>query len=130
MDMRTSKKRDAIYNAILNDKSHPSAHTVYAGLKDKIPDLSLGTVYRNIALFKNQGKIVTVSTIGGEERYDATVNPHMHFVCSKCGDVVDISEHLDLSRYEEKIEGKINVKIESHNVIFNGSCNSCKNRKN
>ncbi len=128
MEARTSKKRDAIFRVIKGSKEHPSAYSVYNGLKNEIPDLSLGTVYRNIALFKQQGRIVTVSNVGGEERYDAVTEPHLHFVCSECGDVVDIEDSLDLRGYEDAVSSKLGAKIESHSVIFNGRCKNCKDR--
>ena len=65
-----SKKRQLILDAIKSTNNHPSAKWVYESLKEEIPDLSLGTVYRNIALFKEEGLIVTVANLDGEERID------------------------------------------------------------
>ena len=62
-----SKKRDAIYECVRSTKTHPSAEWVYSRLKPEIPDLSLGTVYRNLAMFKQEGDIISVGTVGGLE---------------------------------------------------------------
>ena len=72
MDPRSKhfRKRDAILAYLRQTDQHPSAETVYANLKTQIPDLSLGTVYRNLSLFKQQGLIVSLGSVDGVERYD------------------------------------------------------------
>ena len=77
-----SSKRNAIYNAVCGTDTHPSARWVYDKLKPEIPDLSLGTVYRNIALFKDEGKVSVICNVNGEERIDGNTEPHPHFVCN------------------------------------------------
>ena len=70
---RTAKhfrKRDAILSCLRQTTEHPSADWVYAKLKPEIPDLALGTVYRNLTLFKDQGLITSLGTVGGVERFD------------------------------------------------------------
>ena len=86
-----SKKREAILAKIRSTKSHPTAEWVYHELKADIPDLSLATVYRNIALFKELGDIVSVGTVDGQERFDGNVLPHGHFVCTACRSVIDFA---------------------------------------
>ena len=63
MKRNFSSKRNAIYNVLLNTDTHPSARWVYEQLKPDFPDLSLGTVYRNISLFKNEGTIISVCNV-------------------------------------------------------------------
>ena len=122
---RRSKKREAILEAIRSTKSHPSAEWVYAKLKPQIPDLSLGTVYRNIALFKQEGTIIAVADVAGSERVDGDTSPHAHFVCTLCGEVMDImglEEKVALDRAaRELFEGK----IESHSLVYYGRCKAC-----
>ena len=71
-----SKKREAILEALRNTTEHPSAEMLYARLKPEFPDLSLGTVYRNLAMFIRDGDAVSVGTVAGQERYDADTHPH------------------------------------------------------
>jgi Fur family peroxide stress response transcriptional regulator len=85
-----SKKREAILEALRNTTEHPSAEMLYARLKPEFPDLSLGTVYRNLAMFIRDGDAVSVGTVAGQERYDADTHPHAHFICSECGRVLDV----------------------------------------
>ncbi|MDR0623048.1 MAG: transcriptional repressor [Treponema sp.] len=85
-----SDKRDAILKVIQSTTEHPSAQWVYDKLKPHIPNLSLGTVYRNINIFLHEGLVMSVGVVDGEERFDGIVEPHPHLVCSRCGRVMDI----------------------------------------
>ncbi|MDR1465332.1 MAG: transcriptional repressor [Oscillospiraceae bacterium] len=87
---RASKKRDAIYAALMESKSHPTAEWIYRELKPDIPELSLGTVYANLSLFRKEGKAVSVAVVEGKERFDGDLTPHAHFICRCCGRVADV----------------------------------------
>lgn len=119
-----SSKREAIFKTIASTKSHPSAKWVYEQLKDEIPNLSLGTVYRNIALFKEQGKVISVASVNGEERIDADTTDHAHFICESCGCVYDLF-NSELSPLEKELS-KSGFEIMRKNVIFHGICKNCK----
>jgi Fur family peroxide stress response transcriptional regulator len=75
---------------IRSTKCHPTAQWVYEQLKPRIPDLSLGTVYRNINLFMREERLISVGVLNGEEHFDAFTAPHPHFVCERCGKVSDL----------------------------------------
>lgn len=123
--LRYSHQREKIYEYLSNTKEHPNAEQIYNDLKPSMPNLSLGTVYRNLKLLQNLGKIHTIPTIDGIERYDAEINNHVHFVCEKCGKIYDIMDVnfeklinlLDLK--PDFIPTKIELKI-------NGICHQCK----
>ena len=119
-----SSKRNAIFNAECNTDTHPSARWVYEKLKPDFPDLSLGTVYRNISLFKNEGKISVICNVNGEERIDGNVNPHPHFVCNCCGNVYDVEEN-NLQAEEYTRLNNDGFKIQSRFVIYYGLCPNC-----
>ena len=89
-----SKKRDAILECVQSTGSHPSAEWVFAQLKPQIPDLSLGTVYRNLSMFKEEGLIGTMGVVKGMERFERNTEPHTHFICNRCSAVIDV-EDLD-----------------------------------
>ncbi|MGM9608194.1 MAG: Fur family transcriptional regulator [Oscillospiraceae bacterium] len=123
---RYSRKREAILDAIRSTDTHPSADWVYQTLRPAFPDLSLGTVYRNLARFKEEGLVVSVGTVQGQERFDAIVTPHTHFVCQTCGAVMDLpglkaEENLDLDR----IARQNGVEIDHHVLILYGTCPGC-----
>ena len=85
---RYSRKREAILNAIQSTDCHPSAEWVYQTLKPTHPDLSLGTVYRNLVLFQQQGLIQSIGVVKGQERFDGCIAPHSHLICTCCGAVM------------------------------------------
>lgn len=116
-----SSKRELIYSTLCSTKTHPSAKWVYEQLKEEHPDLSLGTVYRNIALFKDKGKAIAVANILGEERLDGDISPHAHLVCKCCGKIEDI----EMPTLIEK--GNISdFSIDFVAVTYFGLCKDCK----
>lgn len=122
-----SSKRNAIYNAVCSTGTHPSARWVYETLKPNIPDLSLGTVYRNIALFKDEGKIRVICNVNGEERIDGVTSPHSHCVCTCCSSVTDVEDDSQSSEgYPALAECGFTVK--SRDVIYYGICAKCSGR--
>lgn len=122
---RTSKKRQSIYDALCATTAHPSAEQLYAQLKPEIPDLSLGTVYRNLNVLIEDGLIITVGSVNGEVRYDANTSNHSHFVCTKCGRVDDVFLDLSIdSRYPE-VEDIIGGSVKGHSLNYFGLCKNC-----
>ena len=122
---RHSRKRDAILQEIMATDIHPSAEWVYNRLKPRFPDLSLATVYRNIAMFRADGDLRSVGVVGGQERFDGRTEPHPHFICQSCGSIMDVE--LDgLTVDMEAVCRKNQVEIVSHDVTFYGYCSKCR----
>lgn len=124
-----SRKRDAILDCIRNTKCHPTADWVYQQLKPEIPDLSLGTVYRNIAMFKQEGVIQSVGVVNGLERFDFNTAPHTHFVCTDCCQVLDLDEIELPPEILEQTERCFGGRIGGYQLQFSGQCADCA-RKN
>ena len=120
------RKRDAILACLQESHSHPSAEVIYSRLKPVIPDLSIGTVYRNLNLFKQQGLIISVATVSGVERFDGNTDPHVHFLCSKCDAVIDLHELTVPQSLTDAAQGS-GGKVESCNLSFTGICRQCLN---
>lgn len=120
--VRYSKKREAVYDVLCSTKSHPTAEWIYEQVKREYPDISLGTVYRNLAMFKADGRVVCVGVVDGQERYDADTRPHSHFVCRSCGAVLDV-ESSETVTVSEAAAGC--GKIESCEITYRGVCNPC-----
>lgn len=117
-----SRKRNAILDCIRSTNTHPTADWIYAQLKPGIPDLSLGTVYRNLATFKAEGVIASVGTVGGMERYDRCVEPHPHFICTHCGAVLDVEGIEAPQELAAKVQcGSVRDCV----LTFYGICNQC-----
>ncbi len=119
------RKRDAILSYLRHSDQHPSAETIYAELKKEIPDLSLGTVYRNIALFKQKGLIQSLGNVNGVERFDATVVPHVHFICSTCGEIRDLNQLNVPELLCNKAASEAGAVVEQCMLTFYGTCSEC-----
>ena len=122
---RFSHKREAILETIRSTKTHPSAEWIYNKLKIKYKDLSLGTIYRNIALFKEQGLITSVENVGGHERLDGNTVPHAHFICLNCNEVIDIDSSLINTDFNNQLSEKYDFNIDYQKIIFYGKCSKC-----
>ena len=123
--VRYSKKREAILNAIRETKCHPSADWVYQSLKPTHPDLSLGTVYRNLDFFRQHGMVRSVGVVKGQERFDAMTAPHTHFVCSCCGDVIDLDDIQLDAELDRTVCEQYGLAVERHELTFHGLCQTC-----
>ena len=124
---RHSRKRDAILACIRATDCHPTAEWVYQQLKPEIPDLSLGTVYRNLTLFQQEGLIEAIET-DGAVRFDGNCTPHAHLICSECGAVLDCF-HISLpDSVLESARAQTRARIDGCKLVFSGLCESCQNR--
>lgn len=121
------RKRDAILSCLRNTTVHPSAEWVYGQLKPEIPDLSLGTVYRNLSYFKNQGDIISLGTVAGVERFDGNTKPHVHFVCTTCGRILDLPEIHVPQELSNTVENQTGGAVNDCSLTFAGQCQFCKN---
>ena len=129
MQTKHFRKRDAILQCVKSTKVHPSADWVFAQLKPSIPDLSLGTVYRNLSLFRQQGLIASLGAVQGVERFDGNTDPHVHFICGDCGSVVDLEE-MDLPEsLAQQAQCCCGGRITGCSLTFTGSCSTCQSQK-
>ena len=120
-----SRQREAIRENLMQRKDHPTADMVYTDIRQIYPNISLGTVYRNLTLLAGQNVIRKVVTDDGILRFDATITPHDHFVCRHCNQVTDLKpRERDYSGYlpGEDFEGD----IEDYQLTFYGICGECK----
>ena len=119
-----SRQREAILEIVSASHSHPTAAQVYAAVKEKIPNISLGTVYRNLAQLSQNGDILMLSLGEGCERYDGNVKAHLHLHCKVCGNIFDIP--LDENNELNALALKEGFKCESTICIIEGICKDCK----
>ncbi len=119
------RKRNAILAYLRQTKAHPSAEMVYNHLKPEFPDLSLGTVYRNLTMFKEQGQIISLGAVGGVERFDGNITPHVHFVCTGCESVQDLPQIAVPEALNEEVALQTGGQIDTCQLTFTGRCNKC-----
>lgn len=119
-----SRQRDAVYDNLCLRKDHPTAEDIYFSLKPILPALSLATVYRNLAMLEDDGRIIRIGS-GGTARYDADLSEHQHLLCEECGKVYDIMMKCDgiTEKAAEIFAGRIN----SYSVLYKGICSECLN---
>ena len=89
-EIRFSRQRESIIENLCSRKDHPTADMVYSEIRTIYPHVSLGTVYRNLALLTEQGEIIRIRTQNGPDRYDGNCAEHYHFLCRCCGEIFDL----------------------------------------
>ena len=121
--VRQFRKRNTILSSLQQSKAHPSAEALYHSLRQEHPDITLATVYRNLALFKSQGLIRSLGTVSGVERFDGDLSPHAHFVCRGCSAVLDLPE-AQLPDLCQAADG-IGCQVEQTQLVLYGLCPDC-----
>lgn len=122
--LKHSRQRASIKNFLSGRTDHPTADTIYTNLRQVFPNISLGTVYRNLSLLSDMGEILKVSPGNGPDRFDGNTSPHYHFICNRCQRVID----LEMERIDSIIDtaGKnFDGEIESYVTHFFGICGDC-----
>ena len=119
------QKRDAILSCLRSTDTHPTAEWIYEQLRLSDSDISLATVYRNLALFKRQGLIQSVATVNGSERFDGNPNPHVHYICTGCDAVMDL-EGITVPQELSSAAGQCaGGSICGCQLTFTGLCSQC-----
>lgn len=126
--LKYSRQRESIKTFLMNRYDHPTADVIYAGIRQEYPNVSLGTVYRNLNLLVDLGEVLKISCGDGKDHFDGNANPHYHLVCEHCGAVVDLPmEYLpDINRLAQACTTGT---VKSHSIIFYGSCEDCADAK-
>ena len=122
--LRYSHQREKIYEYLSASKAHPSAEMIYTDLRQELPDLSLGTVYRNLRVLEELGKIRKITTQDGNDRYDALCGEHVHFVCQDCGAIIDIPD-ADTEALRKCAPLPDGYQLLQLNTLMIGRCPAC-----
>lgn len=129
---RKTKQRQRILELLRGVNSHPTADWIYYELKSEFPHLSLGTVYRNLRVLKEQGEVLELDFGSTFSRYDGRVDGHTHFICEQCESVFDFDVPTSEVRRHEKLvtiaEKRNGFKINSHRLEFIGVCSKCQKK--
>ena len=122
--MRKTKQKEAIMEVLRGTTSHPTADWVYSEVRKEIPNISLGTVYRNLRLLCQSREILELDLCGTLSRFDARQDNHYHFRCEKCGQVLDVDEPVD-KKIDGRIARKTGFMVIYHKLEFRGVCLEC-----
>lgn len=122
-ELRHSRQRDAIYNNLKSRYDHPTAMEIFLSVREDFPNLSLGTLYRNLTTLRDSGQIISL-TLGGEEHFDANVSQHYHIKCNKCGRYYDLPAP-PLETLTQACSVDFKGKLDGYSLIFYGTCEDC-----
>lgn len=126
MALKYSRQRESIKKYLANTIEHPTADVIYNNIRKNYPNISLGTVYRNLNLLVEQGDIIKFTTGDGSDRFDANTHEHYHFLCTKCSEVSDIFMDNDFfDMINNSVAAKFSGEIFGHNTLFYGLCQEC-----
>ena len=124
MALKYSRQREAIKEFMMTRKDHPTADVVYMNVRKEFPNISLGTVYRNLTLLSDMGELLRLRVGDGVDHFDATTTPHYHFICKDCGTVTDLELPI-MHSIDTVANESFNGRIDGHVTYFYGTCEHC-----
>ena len=120
-----TKQQTLICDILANVHDHLNAEQVFQLAREKLPNIAMGTVYRNLSMFKTNGEIISIGTVNGVERFDGNTNPHVHFVCNGCERVSDLMTIAVPEELNQEVTGLTKGQIDMCHLTFVGKCNEC-----
>lgn len=124
--LRITNQRDVILNELRSVKTHPTADELYTQVRQRLPRVSLATVYRNLEWLSEQGLARKIEVGGRQKRFDGDISDHYHVRCQKCGRVADV-EMDTLDNLHERITHSCDFSVSGHRLEFTGLCPECRN---
>jgi Fur family peroxide stress response transcriptional regulator len=127
MKYKRSKQRERVLELLGQTASHPTADWLYQKLKKEFPNLSLGTVYRNLNILAEQKLIQKLPFGSTHDKYEVIKCPHYHLVCENCGSVQDFNmpHYTEINQQAQKMIG---FRISRHRIDFFGICQTCQSK--
>jgi Fur family peroxide stress response transcriptional regulator len=122
---RETRQKKAILEYLKCTRSHPTADEIYETVRKQIPRISKGTVYRNLQVLSESGRVTVLDLCGHVARYDARRDAHDHFRCRGCGRVIDLDEPVDPG-LEDRISKRTGFVVSGHQTEFRGWCAECR----
>lgn len=120
-----SKQRDLILNIIRNSQEHLTAEQLFLLAKQKLPSIAMATVYNNLKALDESGCIRRLHISGSADRFDKSIVPHEHLICSNCGKITDAK----IEGLQEVLEKNLNILIESYELNLQYTCKECMEQK-
>lgn len=125
---KRSKQRECLLEDLSGRTDHPTADELYFSVKQKIPNISLGTVYRNLSQLTDSGKILKL-TCGGADHFDFNTCQHYHLLCRVCKRLYDLEMPIQ-TELEQLAQDGYGGKIDRHRLTFYGICENCVKTQN
>jgi Fur family peroxide stress response transcriptional regulator len=121
---RLTKQREIILRILRNTKAHPTADLIYKEVRKEIPNISKGTVYRNLKVLQEDGAITELNLNGTVSRFEIKQESHYHFRCELCGRVIDLEEPV-MNELNDRVAKRTGFKVKYHQTEFRGVCKDC-----
>lgn len=121
---KRTRQKEAILRVLKSTSSHPTADWIYDEVRKEIPNVSLGTVYRNLKILQESGEILEIGFADTSSRFDGVPDNHYHFRCEECGCVFDVEEPVN-REIDDRIAQNTGFKISYHWLEFRGLCKEC-----
>ena len=125
---RGTKQREAVLRVLRNTWSHPTVDQIYDEVRKNIPNISKGTVYRNLQVLQEDSAVTELRLNGTISRYEVKQKSHYHFRCEQCGRVSDIDMPVD-RELDQQVAKRTGLKISYHQLEFRGLCKDCQNKQ-
>lgn len=125
MAKRNTIQRQLVIAAVRFLADHPTAEEVYDRITMEYPDISKGTVYRNLNSLVESGLLGKVSVPSGTDRFDHILARHYHIKCTKCGKFSNVDNFDYFQDLDDKVAAVTGYKMEHHDIVFNGLCPEC-----
>ena len=123
--LRLTPQRLAILEVLRRTDTHPGASWIYQEVLKRLPTISLGTVYRNLALLADAGLISELALGSQISHWDGRVAPHYHVVCARCHRIADIELPGAAEELERRAASASHFAIQGHSLQFVGCCPQC-----
>ena len=124
---KATPQRIAICSFALSSKEHPSAQTVYSGVKKTHPTVSLSTVYKTLQVLKELGMLQELSSSLSQARFDPNVKLHMNLVCLQCGTIADVDDPVG-KELLRRLTDSAEFTVTEHHLDVYGVCRKCKRK--
>lgn len=124
----STRQLEQVFQALQGDSTHPFADEIHWRVRKKLPRISLATVYRNLHRLVADGKIRTVLLGERVVRYDPETSDHDHFVCERCGRVIDLFLGPDRRIHLPALANDGHVET-THSLTVHGTCRVCAARR-
>lgn len=125
--LKVTPQRLAVYRELVNSKEHPSAMSVWQGVRNVFPNISLDTVNRTLLTLAQIGAAYIVEGSGDVKRFDAQCDDHQHFKCVKCKRIIDLDE-VSFGNIEVPKELSQKYEILRKTVYIEGFCDLCRKK--
>ncbi len=127
MKRRETKQRKTILRILKNTKAHPTVDWIYDEVRKAIPNISKGTVYRNLQVLQEDGAVTELNLNGTLSRYEAKQDNHYHFRCERCGRVFDLDEPVN-HELDKMVAKRTGLRVSYHQLEFRGLCQDCQQK--